>query len=294
MTILDKIAAKTTERIAEEQTRVPLATVRAQAESIVQAEKEAGMFASFPFERALREADLGLICEVKKASPSKGVIEPDFHPLEIARAYEQAGADAISCLTEPHWFLGSDEYLKAITNAVAIPVLRKDFTINEYMIYQAKALGASAVLLICSMLDDAQLAAYSQLAEDLGLSALVEAHDRTEVERALASNARILGVNNRNLKDFSVDFSNAGNLRTLVPENVVFVAESGVTRPADMEMIAESGADAALIGEALMRATDKCAAITEMRLAVQRGKMKASGPATNNGKMGKARTGSAQ
>lgn len=272
MTILDEIAQRTRERIAAEQARTPLADVRAAAEARVAAERAAGMFGAFPFEVALREADFGLICEVKKASPSKGVIAEDFHPLAIARDYEIAGADAISCLTEPHWFLGSDDYLEAIAREVATPVLRKDFTIDEYMIYQAKALGATAVLLICAILDDAQLAAYGALAEELGLSALVEAHDAREVERALGAGARILGVNNRNLKDFSVDLANANDLRASVPAEVLFVAESGVTCPADIATMAAAGADAALVGEALMRSDAKADLVAAMRAAAKEGR----------------------
>lgn len=272
MTILDEIAQRTRERIAAEQARTPLADVRAAAEARVAAERAAGMFGAFPFEAALRAADFGLICEVKKASPSKGVIAEDFHPLAIARDYETAGADAISCLTEPHWFLGSDDYLEAIAHAVATPVLRKDFTIDEYMIYQAKALGATAVLLICAILDDAQLAAYGALAEELGLSALVEAHDAREVERALGAGARILGVNNRNLKDFSVDLTNANDLRANVPAEVLFVAESGVTCPADIATMAAAAADAALVGEALMRSDAKVDLVAAMRAAAKEGR----------------------
>lgn len=269
MNILDEIAVRTRERVAADKARVPLATVRVDAEAIVRSEKEAGTFGTFPFEQALRDAGFGLICEVKKASPSKGVIEPDFHPLEIAREYEAAGADAISCLTEPYWFLGSDEYLASIARVVSIPVLRKDFTVDEYMIYQAKVLGASAVLLICAILDDKELRAYAKLADELGLSALVEAHDSDEVARAVAIGARIIGVNNRNLKDFTVDLANAGNLRSSVPEGVIFVAESGVSAPEDAAKLAAEGADAALVGEMLMRSADKHAAIEALRKAAR-------------------------
>lgn len=272
MSILDDIAIRTRERIAHAKQHAPLAVVRAAAEEQVAADKAAGTFATFPFEAALRSAEFGLICEVKKASPSKGVIAPDFDPLSIARAYEQAGADAISCLTEPFWFLGADEYLAAITRELATPVLRKDFTIDEYMIYQARALGASAVLLICAILDDAQLAAYSALAEELGLSALIEAHDESEIDRALSCGARIIGVNNRNLKDFTIDLDNANSLRAHVPDNVLFVAESGVTSPADIATMARAGAHAALVGEALMRSEAKANLVASMRSAAQEGR----------------------
>lgn len=272
MGILDEIAKRTGERIDEAKKRVPLATVRATAEERAATDKAKDAFVPFPFEAALRKADFGLICEVKQASPSKGVIAQDFDPLSIARDYEQAGADAISCLTEPYWFLGSDDYLAAIAHELAAPVLRKDFTVDEYMIYQAKALGASAVLLICAILDDAQLRSYGALAEELGLSALVEAHDASEIDRALACGARIIGVNNRNLKDFSIDLDNANSLRAKVPEEVLFVAESGVTSPADIAMMAAAGANAALVGEALMRSETKLELIASMRSAAQEGR----------------------
>lgn len=268
MNILDEIAAKTRERITEQKAHVSQAKLAAEAEAVTKTQREAGI-EEFSFEHALQNADFGLICEVKKASPSKGVIEPDFHPLEIAHDYEVAGADAISCLTEPFWFLGNDEYLEQIANMEPIPVLRKDFVVDEYMIYQAKVLGASAVLLICALLDDAQLSEYFALANELGLSALVEAHDAEEVERAVDLGARVIGVNNRNLKDFTVDLSNANNLRDMVPEGVVFVAESGVTSPADIATIAAQGCNAALVGEALMRSNDKAALITEMKKAAR-------------------------
>lgn len=272
MSILDEIAQRTSERIDKAKKRVPLAAVRAAAEDRAATDKVKDTFAPFPFEAALRKADFGLICEVKQASPSKGVITQDFDPLSIARDYEKAGADAISCLTEPYWFLGSDDYLAAIARELATPVLRKDFTVDEYMVYQAKALGASAVLLICAILDDAQLAAYGALAEELGLSALVEAHDAYEIDRALACGARIIGVNNRNLKDFSIDLDNANSLRAKVPDEVLFVAESGVTSPADIATMASAGANAALVGEALMRSEAKRELIASMRKAALEGR----------------------
>ena len=218
-----------------------------------------------PFYDALKDPEISFICECKKASPSKGLIEPDFDYMKIAADYEYAGADAISVLTEPKWFLGSDEYLKEIAKKAGIPCLRKDFTVDEYMIYEAKVLGASAVLLICSILDDVQLRDYGQLAGELSLSALVEAHDEKEIERGLDSGARIIGVNNRNLKDFSVDMENTKRLRSLVPGGILFVAESGVQGARDVAAMAEAGADAILIGEALMRTQDKAAKMEELK-----------------------------
>ena len=183
---------------------------------------------------------ISFICECKKASPSKGIIAPDFPYLESARAYERAGADCISVLTEPKWFLGSDEYLSEIAANVSIPCLRKDFTVDEYMIYKARLLGASAVLLVCSILDEAQIKEYINICDSLGLSALVEAHDENEVISAQRAGARIIGVNNCNLKDFSVDTENSARLKSLVSNNVLFVSESGVKTRADVEKLAPS------------------------------------------------------
>ncbi len=219
----------------------------------------------FPFARALAREGISFICEVKKASPSKGLIAPDFPYLETAKDYERAGAAAISCLTEPFYFQGQDQYLREIAQAVQIPVLRKDFTVDEYMIYQAKTLGASAVLLICAILDDGQLAAYGQLARELGLSALVEAHDEEEVERALRADARIIGVNNRDLRTFTVDINNSLRLRRLVPPEILFVSESGIRTAEDIRNLRENGTDAVLIGETLMRSKEKERLLREWR-----------------------------
>ena len=261
MNILEEIAAKTTERIRKEKEAIPLSTLRSAAEK-----RRAGA-PEFLFEKALKKPGVSFICEVKKASPSKGIIAEDFPYLDIAKSYEAAGADAISCLTEPFYFLGRDAYLEEITASVSIPVLRKDFTVDEYMIYQAAAYGASAVLLICSILEDEKLLAYRQLADELKLSALVEAHSEEEISRAVKAGARIIGVNNRNLKDFSVDFSNASRLRDLIPPESIYVAESGVSCAADVAALRSICADAVLMGEVLMRAPDKTALLREMRHA---------------------------
>ncbi len=267
MSILDEIAAYTRQRMAAEELQLPTAELERKARAMAAAELERdGQFA-FPFKAALAAPGLSFICEVKKASPSKGVIAKDFPYLDIARAYEAAGASAISCLTEPKWFMGHDEYLRQISAEVSIPVLRKDFVVCERMIYQAKVLGASAVLLICAILTDEQLASYGKLAAELGLSALVEAHDEEEIARAVASGAEIIGVNNRNLKDFTVDFGNARRLRDSIPKGVLYVAESGVKEAADVASMAALGADAALIGEALMRSASKSAMLAEFREA---------------------------
>ena len=182
----------------------------------------------FCFERALRGDGLSFICEVKKASPSKGIISKSFPYLDIAAEYEQAGADCISCLTEPKWFLGSDRIFTDIRSRVNTPMIRKDFTVDKYQIYQAKLMGADAVLLICALLDTQTIAHHLEICEKLGLSALVETHDEAEIRSAVEAGARLIGVNNRNLKDFSVDFSNAARLRDLIPAVCVYVAESGV------------------------------------------------------------------
>ena len=260
MTILDKLAEHARERVAEAKKKVSLQELKQQALSVPKGD--------FAFENALKRPGISFICECKKASPSKGLIAPDFSYLKIAKEYESAGADCISVLTEPKWFLGSNEYLKEIASAVNIPCLRKDFTVDEYMIYEAKALGASAVLLICSILTEKDLREYLYLCDELGLSALVEAYDESEVRAAVKAGARIIGVNNRNLKDFSVDTDNSRRLRSLIPKDVLFVSESGVSTDEDMAKLREIGADAVLIGETLMRATDKKAKLAELRGAV--------------------------
>ena len=217
------------------------------------------------FYQALKKPGMSYICEVKKASPSKGLIAPDFPYLDIAKEYKAAGAVAISCLTEPFYFQGSDQYLWEIASEVDIPVLRKDFVIDDYMILQAAAYGAAAVLLICALLDDTQLREYREMAEDLGMDALVEAHDAQEVERALKSGARIIGVNNRDLKTFEVDMENSIRLRKLAPENVIFVSESGIRTADDIKKLHDNQIEAVLIGETLMRSKDKKAALEEYR-----------------------------
>lgn len=256
--ILDEIAAKTRERVAALKEDVPLEELQARAKCF-------SRHTGFPFLKALQGKDVSFICEVKKASPSKGVISEDFPYLQIAEDYEKAGASAISCLTEPYWFKGSNKYLRQIVKNVSIPVLRKDFTVDEYMIYEARILGASAVLLICSILSEEQLSEYLELAHSLGLSALVEAHNEAEIEMAVNSGAMIIGVNNRDLKTFNVDTENAVRLRDMVPRDRVFVSESGIKTAADVEELRKIGANAALIGETLMRADDKKAKLDELR-----------------------------
>lgn len=236
---------------------------------------------AFEFEKALRKEKMSFICECKKASPSKGLIEPDFQYLKIAKEYELAGADCISVLTEPKWFLGSGEYLKEIANRVSVPCLRKDVTVDEYQIYQAKVLGASAVLLICSILSEEQISTYLGICEELGLSALVETHDEDEVKMALRAGVRLIGVNNRNLKDFSVDTDNSRRLRELIPSSVLFVSESGVKTAEDVAKLQEIGADAVLIGETLMRADDKKARVLSRHPIIKAFRIESAGDIAN-------------
>lgn len=257
MTILDELADYARERVKDSKEKKSLEAIRNEAFALPKGD--------FAFEKALRKPDISFICECKKASPSKGLIAPDFPYLQIAKEYEAAGADCISVLTEPKWFLGSDEYLREITANVSIPCIRKDFTVDEYMIYEAKLLGASAVLLICSILCEKQLKEYMGICDELGLSALVETHSEDEVGMALEAGARIIGVNNRNLKDFSVETENSRRLRKLIPRDVIFVSESGVKDAEDIRILREIGADAVLVGEALMKAPDKKAKLKELR-----------------------------
>ncbi|MBP5609698.1 MAG: indole-3-glycerol phosphate synthase TrpC [Lachnospiraceae bacterium] len=257
MTILDQLADHARERVAAAKKNIGPADLRAAAEKLPSGR--------FGFEHALKKDDIAFICECKKASPSKGLIAPDFPYLQIAKDYEAAGADAISVLTEPKWFLGSDEYLKEIAAGVKTPCIRKDFTVDEYMIFEAKCLGASAVLLICAILDKGQIKEYLSICDSLGLSALVETHDEAEVETALDAGGRIIGVNNRNLKDFSVDTGNSRRLRSLIPSDKIFVSESGVSTAEDVAALRAAGVDAVLVGEALMRAADKTAKLKELK-----------------------------
>ena len=257
MTILDQLAEHARERVEIAKQSVPPAQLKQQALSAPKGD--------FAFEKALKKPGMAFICECKKASPSKGLIAPDFPYVQIAKAYDAAGADCISVLTEPKWFLGSDAYLKEIADAVSIPCLRKDFVVDEYMIYEAKMLGAAAVLLICSILSEEAIKAYIAICDNLGLSAFVEAHDKEEVAMALRAGARIIGVNNRNLKDFSVDTDNSRKLRALIPHEVLFVSESGVKTATDVAALDAIGADAVLIGETLMKAADKRQKLSELR-----------------------------
>lgn len=253
MNILDKIVASTRIRVEKEKTAPPLPCGASKSRT------------PFLFEKSLLQADMSFICEVKKASPSKGVIAEDFPYLDIAREYEAAGAATISVLTEPDFFKGSNRYLAEIREAVNIPLLRKDFIIDAFQIEQAAYLGADAILLICAILTPVQLAEYIKTADKLGLSCLVEAHDEQELQTALDAGARIIGVNNRDLKTFEVDTGNSIRLRKLAPKEIIFVSESGIKTSGDVELLQQNGVDAVLVGETLMRAADKKAALSALR-----------------------------
>lgn len=261
--ILYEIAERTKERVALAKERISMEQLQKQAAQCMKRMPEERK--GEPFLKALRQDGLSFICEVKKASPSKGVIAEQFPYLEIAKEYEQAGADAISVLTEPYYFQGSNSYLQEIRQTVSIPLLRKDFTVDAYQIYEARVLGADAVLLICAILSDTQLKDYLELAHSLGLSALVEAHDEKEVERALKAGAGIIGVNNRDLKTFTVDIGNSVRLRDMVPADIVFVSESGIKTAADVKTLKENHTDAVLIGETFMRSPDKKKMLESLR-----------------------------
>ena len=256
--MLDEIVEKTKERIEQAKEIVPLEELKNEVESLEISDE-------FPFKKALSEDGISIIAEVKRASPSKGLIAEDFDYVAIAKEYEAAGASAISVLTEPYFFKGSNEYLEEISQNVSIPILRKDFVIDEYMIWEAKLLGASAVLLIVSILDIATLKKFLDLAHDLGLSAIVETHDGREITTAVNVGAEIIGVNNRNLNDFTVDIENSISLRRCVGGDVIFISESGIKTKEDVARLKENDVDAVLIGETLMKCDDKRSMISELK-----------------------------
>ena len=260
--ILETIAEATRKRVEDATLVTPENVIRDKAFALY---GEYGRNCSMTFREALSAEGMSFICECKKASPSKGLIAEDFPCLEIAKDYEAAGASAISVLTEPEWFKGDLKYLNEISKEVNIPTLRKDFTVSPYMIYEAYLTGASAVLLICSLLDRKTLEEYIGIASSLGLDALVEAHDSDEVKKAVDSGAAIIGVNNRDLRTFEVNASNCLRLRKDVPENILFVAESGIKTREDIKLLLENKVDAVLIGEALMTSKDKKAYLNKLK-----------------------------
>lgn len=255
--ILDTLANFARERVIQLKKNQPLSEIKKIALALPPGD--------FNFEKVLKSSDIKIIAEIKKASPSKGLISTDFAPVAQATAYEEAGVAAISVLTEPKYFLGSDEYLKAVKKAVSVPVLRKDFTVDAYQLYESKIMGADAILLICALLDVKTLKNYLEICELLGISALVETHDAHEIKMALAAGARIIGVNNRNLGDFTVNINNSVNLRTLVPTDKIFVSESGMKTRADILKLEKAGANAVLIGETLMRSSNIKRIVAELR-----------------------------
>lgn len=267
--ILDTLAQATKKRIDGQKQVKPLEALKQELSEkvkigeLVLPDKEKSFEENFNnpslyrFEKNLKGKGIHIIAEVKKASPSKGLIDPNFDYMKVARDYEMAGVDCVSCLTEPDYFKGSDEIFMEIRRVLKTPMIRKDFTVDEYMIYQAKLMGADCILLICAILDDDALMSYYKLADSLGLSVLVETHDEEEMERALKIGARMIGVNNRNLKDFTVDIGNSIRLRKMVPENVIFVAESGIKTREDIKELEDCGTNGVLIGETFMRAADK-------------------------------------
>lgn len=248
--ILDKIVKQTYKRLEMQKQKISLEEMKLLAE-------KQPIHYDFPFEKALKKQDMAYILEVKKASPSKGIIDQNFHYIDIAKEYEKIGADAISVLTEPHFFYGSSDHLKEIKKVIHIPLLRKDFIIDEYMIYEAKAIGADAILLICAILSQEQLIKFMNIANQLGLSVLVETHDAMEIQRALNAHARIIGVNNRHLQDFTVDLNTSINLRQQIPNDIIFISESGIHTHEDIQRLTKQHVNAVLIGETLMTSTHK-------------------------------------
>ena len=256
--MLEEIVEKTKERLIESKKSKSLDQLKEEVQKLE-------ITQDFPFKKALSEDEISIIAEVKRASPSKGLIAEDFDYLTIAKEYEEAGASAISVLTEPYFFKGSNDYLKEISQCVSVPTLRKDFVIDEYMIWEAKALGASAVLLIVSILSIVELKKFLDLAHDLGLSAIVETHDGDEIRTALNVGAEIIGVNNRDLTDFTVNIENSISLRRCVSGDVIFISESGIKTPEDVRKLKENDVDAVLIGETLMKSDDKKSMILELK-----------------------------
>ncbi len=257
--ILTTIAARTKDRVEEQKRQVPLTEV------IISACNQSYGKMGVSFEETLRQASFSFICEVKKASPSRGVLDGAFSYLEIARDYEKSGATAISVITEPYWFLGANRYLKEIKEAVNIPVLRKDFTVDSYQIYESKVLGADAILLICSILTQQQLREYIQMADEIGLSALVETHSKKEIQNAIEAGARIIGVNNRDLRTMEVNLNTTIRLGKYVPKDVLFISESGIASAEDINRLKACGVNGVLVGETLMKSRDKKQRLLELR-----------------------------
>ena len=256
--ILDDLVTATKKRMAAEKRIYSL-------EELKQQSQKAPMKNPQLIVDKLLEPKLTFIAEIKKASPSKGVIVQDFPYLEIAQEYQANKIDMISVLTEPDYFQGNLKYLQQITQEVDLPVLRKDFTIDSYMIYQAKIAQASLILLIVAILSDGQLKDYLKLAKELGLAAIVEVHDETELKRALRAKSKIIGINNRNLKDFSVNFNNSLKLKKLIPADIPVIAESGIKTKTDIKLLKKAGINGVLIGETFMKAKNKAEIINDFK-----------------------------
>ncbi len=257
MMILTKLADSTRNRVEREKKQIQLEMVKKQALAMKKGD--------FSFEKVIAEGDISFICEVKRASPSKGMLVEEFPYVQIAKDYEEAGASCISVLTEPDYFKGDKQYLKEISENVTVPLIRKDFIIDEYMIYDAKIHGASCVLLICSLLDKETMEKYIEICDNLGMSALVEAHDEEEIQKAVEAGARMIGVNNRDLKTFTVDIRNSERLRKLVPDNILFIAESGIKTNADINRLRKAKVNGVLIGETFMKAENKKEMLQKLR-----------------------------
>lgn len=255
--ILTKLADSTRDRVEREKKQIALEMVKEQALAMKKGD--------FSFEKVIAEEDISFICEVKRASPSKGMIVEHFPYVQIAKDYEEVGASCISVLTEPDYFKGDKKYLKEISENVSVPLIRKDFVIDEYMIYDAKIHGASCVLLICSLLDKETMEKYIEICDNLGMSALVEAHDEEEIQKAIEAGARMIGVNNRDLKTFTVDIRNSERLRKLVPDNILFIAESGIKTNADINRLRKANVNGVLIGETFMKAENKKEMLQKLR-----------------------------
>lgn len=255
--ILTKLADSTRDRVVREKKQIQLEMVKKQALAMKKGD--------FSFEKVIAEGDISFICEVKRASPSKGMLVEEFPYVQIAKDYEEAGASCISVLTEPDYFKGDKQYLKEISENVTVPLIRKDFIIDEYMIYDAKIHGASCVLLICSLLDKETMEKYIEICDNLGMSALVEAHDEEEIQKAVEAGARMIGVNNRDLKTFTVDIGNSERLRKLVPDNILFIAESGIKTNADINRLRKAKVNGVLIGETFMKAENKKEMLQKLR-----------------------------
>ncbi len=255
--ILTKLADSTRNRVEREKKQIQLEMVKKQALAMKKGD--------FSFEKVIAEGDISFICEVKRASPSKGMLVEEFPYVQIAKDYEEAGASCISVLTEPDYFKGDKQYLKEISENVTVPLIRKDFIIDEYMIYDAKIHGASCVLLICSLLDKETMEKYIEICDNLGMSALVEAHDEEEIQKAVEAGARMIGVNNRDLKTFTVDIRNSERLRKLVPDNILFIAESGIKTNADINRLRKAKVNGVLIGETFMKAENKKEMLQKLR-----------------------------